>query len=292
MASASDSYLLSDSASELERLRLQAKVWEPAAEAMLDQISIKPGWDCVDLGCGAMGILGPLSKRVGLAGKVVGVDVDAKQLAAARAHVLEHGLENVEILERDAYHTNLPRESFDFMHVRFLFAPVGRDEELLTEVLGLTKPGGIIAVEEPDASAWSYYPPSRQWVRLKEAILAAFRSGGGDFDAGRRTYSMLRGIGLEDVQVRAAVVALAGRHPYKRVPVQFAASLRKRILEAGILKESELDELVQDCERLAADSDTVMMSFVVTQVWGRKPNRHSGNGSSPRARSSAGSRLS
>ena len=272
MAQASDSYLLSDSASELERLRLQAKVWEPAAEAMLDLIGIRPGWSCVDLGCGALGILKPLSRRVGATGKVVGVDVDAKQLAAARAHVLEEGLENVEILEQDAYRTLLPRESFDFTHVRFLFAPVGRDDELLKELLGLTKPGGMIAVEEPDASAWGYYPESLEWERLKEIILAAFRSGGGDFDAGRRTYGMLRRVGLEDVQIKAAVVALQGRHPYKRVPVQFATSLRKRILEAGISKEHELDELVRDCERIAADPETVMTSFVVTQVWGRKPN--------------------
>lgn len=272
MAQASDSYLLPDSASELERLRLQAKVWEPSAEAMLDVIGIRPGWNCVDLGCGALGILKPLSRRVGAAGKVVGVDVDARQLAAARAHVLEEGLENVSVLEQDAYRTGLPRESFDFAHVRFLFAPVGRDDELLTELLGLTKPGGTIAVQEPDAAAWGYYPESLEWERLKDVILAAFRSGGGDFNAGRRTYGMLRRAGLEDVQMKAAVVALQGRHPYKRVPVQFAASLRQRILEAGILKESELDQLIRDCERIAADPETVMTSFVVTQVWGRKPS--------------------
>jgi SAM-dependent methyltransferase len=273
MAQASDPYLLSGSASELERLRLQARVWEPAAEAMLDQIGIRAGWNCVDLGCGALGILKPLSRRVGPEGKAVGVDTDARQLAAARAHVLEEGLGNVLILEQDAYKTALPRESFDFTHVRFLFAPVGRDDELLTELLGLTRPGGTIAVQEPDASAWGYYPESQEWERLKEVILAAFRSGGGDFNAGRRTYGMLRRIGLEDVQIRAAVVALQGRHPYKRIPVQFATSLRKRILEAGILKELELDELVRNCERIAADPETVMTSFVVTQVWGRKPNR-------------------
>lgn len=272
MARPTDSYLLSDSAGELERLRLQAKVWEPSAEAMLDAVGVRPGWACVDLGCGALGILKPLSRRVGAAGQVVGVDVDAKQLAAARAHVLEEGLGNVEIFERDAYKTALPRESFDFAHVRFLFAPVGRDDELLAELLGLTKPGGTIAAQEPDASAWGYYPESPRWARLKEAILAAFRSGGGDFDAGRRTYGMLRRAGLEDVQVRAAVVALQGRHPYKRAPAQFAASLRERILGAGILKEPELDELIQECERAAADPETVMTSFVVTQVWGRKPN--------------------
>ena len=45
-------YLLSDSASEPERLRLQARVWEPEAEAWLDQFGLMTGWRCLDLGCG------------------------------------------------------------------------------------------------------------------------------------------------------------------------------------------------------------------------------------------------
>lgn len=75
-----DSYLLKGGAAELERLRLQARVWEPDTELMLNQIGIKAGWKCIDLGCGAMGILGPLSIRVGTSGLVVGVDNDSKQL--------------------------------------------------------------------------------------------------------------------------------------------------------------------------------------------------------------------
>jgi 16S rRNA G1207 methylase RsmC len=112
--SETNTYLLAGGSAELERLRLQAQVWEPEAEMMLDRIGIQPGWHCVDLGCGAMGILGPLSRRVGPQGRVVGVDTDAKQLAAAREFVRQNRLENVEIWERDAYHTGLPRESLVF----------------------------------------------------------------------------------------------------------------------------------------------------------------------------------
>ena len=61
------------------------------------------------------------------------------------------------------------------------------------------------------------YPPSDAWDRLKAAILEAFRRGGGDIDAGRRTYMMLRDRGTEDLRVRAAVVALAPGHPYLRL---------------------------------------------------------------------------
>jgi ubiquinone/menaquinone biosynthesis C-methylase UbiE len=262
---------LLDSPSELERLRLQARVWEPEAEEMLDRLGLQEGWHCIDLGCGAMGLLGPLSRRAGPGGRVVGVDTDPKQLAAARDYVQVHGLTNVTVLERDAYNTGLPRESFDLTHVRFVFAPVGRDDELLREMIALTKPGGLIAVQEPDATAWSCYPPDPNWTKLKSAILAAFRQGGGDFDVGQRTFSTLSRAGLEDVQARAAVIALHDAHPYMRLPVQFATSLRKRILDSALLSEIDLDTAIAGCERVAADPNTFVLTFIVTQVWGRKP---------------------
>ena len=264
-------YLLSDSASELERLRLQARVWEAETEAWLDHIGPMTGWRCLDLGCGAMGILGSLAWRVGPSGQVIGVDVDPMQLRGARAFVADNKLANVEIVQADAFASSLPDNSFDLAHVRFLFAPVGRDEQLMNELWRLTKPGGIIAIQEPDAAAWRCYPPSEAWDRLKEAILEAFRRGGGDFDAGRRTYMILQGRGAEDLQMRAAVVALAPAHPYLRLPIQFATSLRSRILDGGLMSRSELDAAIVECEKVTADPRTTGVTFVVTQVWGRKP---------------------
>lgn len=265
-----DSYLLAGGSAELERLRLQARVWEPDTEVMLDQIGVQAGWHCIDLGCGAMGILGPLNRRVGPTGRVVGVDLDPKQLAAARDFVQAGALSNVEILERDAYQTSLPRASFDFTHVRFVFAPVGRDDQLIQEMLALTRPGGIMAIQEPDATCWSCYPEHPAWTRLKDVILAAFARGGGDFNAGQRTFAMLRHAGMRNIRIRAAVVALQDEHPYKRLPIQFATSLRKRIVDAGLMSDSELDAAIAECEQVAADPSTIMLSFALTQVWGQK----------------------
>ena len=273
MTDASENYLLAGGAAELERLQLQARVWEPEAEVMLDQIGLQAGWQCLDLGCGAMGILGPLSRRVGPTGRVMGVDLDARQLAAARAFVQEAGLHNVENIEQNAYHTGFPRESFDLVHVRFVFAPVGRDEDLLGEMVALTKPGGIVAIQEPDATCWNCFPQHEAWDRLKGAILAAFKQGGGDFNAGQRTYGMLRQAGLEEVRIRAAVVALHNGHPYMRLPIQFATSLRQRILDARLLTEAQLEEALAACEKITRNPETFVMSFIVTQVWGRKAGR-------------------
>lgn len=267
----SATYAVADAAAELERLRLQAQVWEPEAEALLDRIGVAPGWNCVDLGCGAMGILGPLSRRVGDAGRVIGVDVQPRHLAAARAFVRQGDLANVELVESDAYTTGLPGTAFDLVHVGFLFAPAGRDEHLVAEMERLVRPGGVLAIQEPDSVAWTCIPAHHAWARLTSLIRAAFARGGGDFDAGRRTYSMLRRAGLHDVQLRAAVLALADGHPYRRLPIQFVASLRQRILEGHLMEQTELEEVIAECERVAADPDTYMTTFLVTQVWGRMP---------------------
>ncbi len=265
-------YLLAGGAAELERLQLQARVWEPAAEAFLDQIEIRPGAHCLDLGCGAMGILGPLSRRVGPAGRVVGLDQDPKQLAAARQFVQEAGLANVEVVEGDAYCTTLPRHSFDLVHVRFVFAPAGRDDELLHEMLDLARPGGIVAIQEPDTHSWNCFPPNPAWDRLTQAILAAFAQGGGDFNAGQRTYHMLRQAGVANVGIRAAILALQDRHPYMRSPLQFAASLRQRIVERAGMSEAQLDETLTAVEQAIENPETFITTFTVTQVWGTTPS--------------------
>ncbi len=264
-------YLLSNSSAELERLRLQARVWEPEAEAMLDRIPVKAGWKCADLGCGGMGILGPLSKRVGPEGRVVGIERDPVQLSAAREFVTSQNLHNVEILEQDAYRTDLPREGLDLVHVRFLFAPVGRDPELLREMISLARPGGVVAIQEPISSTWGCYPTIAKWNHLKRAVLEEFRAGGGDFDAGERTFSRLKSAGIQELRLRAAVIPLAAGHPYRRLPVQFSASLRTRMLEHGLLTEAELAEDLAECEKTVLDPSVFFLTFVVTQVWGTKP---------------------
>ncbi|MDQ2764174.1 MAG: class I SAM-dependent methyltransferase [Pseudomonadota bacterium] len=255
----------------MQRLRLQAQVWEPAATEFLASLDIAPGWKALDLGCGAMGILRPLSRSVGDAGTVVGLDSDPVQLAAARSFVNDVALGNVSIMEGDAFHTGLPAAHFDLVHVRFLFAPVGRDAALLAEMLRLLRPGGIIAIQEPDASCWNVAPPDPSWTNLKSAIPAAFRAGGGDFDAGCRTFGMLRAAGVQQLAQRNAVLAVAGQHPYKRLPLQFAGSLRSRILDGGLLSELQLQTCLSDVTLLTEDPDSVMTTFVVTQVAGRKP---------------------
>ena len=67
---------------------------------------------------------------------------------------------NVQIIEDDAYASALTSEAFDFTHARFLIGPVGGADVLLPEMVRITKPGGVIGLEEPDTGSWTNYPQS------------------------------------------------------------------------------------------------------------------------------------
>lgn len=250
--------------------RLQAQIWDPEVETWLDQIDVQPGWQCVDLGCGAMGILEPLSRRSGPTGRIVGIEPRGSLLDAARHFVLRGKLDNVRLLDTPPDGTSLPDQSFHLVHARSLMSAGWNEHELLAEMLRLARPGGIVALQEPDSAAWHCYPENGAWARLRDALRAAFSAGGGNLDTGCRTFALLREAGLEDVRIRAATIALQGVHPVKRLLVDLAELQRERILEAGTMEERDLDEALAECDRIARDPATVVVSFLMTQVWGRK----------------------
>ena len=97
----SQEYLLANQPSELERLRLQSRVWEPSGRELLSKVDGGSGGRALDVGCGAMGWLRILSEWVGPSGQVVGTDIDESLLDAARSFLEAEGISNVELLVDD-----------------------------------------------------------------------------------------------------------------------------------------------------------------------------------------------
>ena len=76
-ATGHDDYVLGRTQEEYERLRAQARGWAQATGRLLDQVELARGARCLDAGCGPGETMRQLAQRVGPAGEVVGVDVDA-----------------------------------------------------------------------------------------------------------------------------------------------------------------------------------------------------------------------
>jgi SAM-dependent methyltransferase len=264
----SGGYLLARQPSELERLQLQSRVWEPAGRALLERLGDGDGLNVVDVGCGCFGWLRILSAWVGPRGSVTGTDVDDKLLEAAHALTQEEGLGNVVLAHDDLFESRLAAGAFDLVHARYLLAPLGRAEEQLAAYLRLAKPGGRLVLEDPDCGSWHFNPPAPAAERLIDLIVEAFLAAGGDLSAGRRGAELMRGAGLEP-EVRAEVYALPPGHAYLRLPLQFSTALEPRLLQ--LVSGEELDELRRRAEDEIAQPARWGTTFTVIQSWATVP---------------------
>jgi SAM-dependent methyltransferase len=262
----SGQYPIERRAGEIERLLLQGAAVAPDTEVMLDRIGVTAGWSCLDIGCGPRGITDLLSKRVGASGRVVGLDRDAQVLEFARAGAPK----NVEFRQGDAYRSDLPAGSFDLVHMRFIASTAGEPERLLQEAIRLARPGGIVALQEPDGSTLNCYPPHPAWERLKAALLGAFSGVGADLQLARRLYALVRHSGLDDVQFRPFLIGVRSVDPLADYLPSTVESLHGTVVRLGLLSESEFPVVLAECRNHLGQPDTSFTLYTVAQVWGRK----------------------
>jgi ubiquinone/menaquinone biosynthesis C-methylase UbiE len=137
-----ENYLLADQPSELERLQLRSRVWEPAGRQLLSKVDGGSGGRALDVGCGALGWLRILSEWVGPSGQIVGTDIDESMLNAARSFLEAEGISNVELVVDDLFESKLEPHSFDLVHARYVIAPLGRGRAQVASHRRLVKPGG------------------------------------------------------------------------------------------------------------------------------------------------------
>jgi len=269
MSSYTGNYPIESSAGEIERLRIQSEAMVPDTVTMLTRIGVQQGWSCLDLGCGPGGITRLLSESVGPTGHVVGLDMNADFLDHARIAAPA----NVEFRRGDALHSNLPASHFDLVHLRFVASTAGSPERLLAEALRLTRPGGTVALQEPDGSSLHCFPPHPAWQKLKAALLGAFSGVGADLQLAQKLYTLARHAGLEDVQYRPFLIGVRSTDPMVDYLPSTVESLRGTVIKLGLLREAEFPHVMAECRNHLRQPDTVFTMYTVAQVWGRKKNK-------------------
>ena len=258
-------YPIEHRAGEIERLHIQSGAMAPDALAMLDRIGPIKSWTCLDIGCGPGGITDLLSARVGPAGRVVGLDMDAEFLEHARRNAPS----NVEFHLGDAYGSDLSAGTFDLVHMRFVASTAGNPEQLLKEATRLARPGGIVALQEPDGSTLNCYPPHPAWDRLKAVLLAVFKGVGADLELARRLYNLVHQAGFRDVEYRTALLGVRSIDPMVDYLPSTVESLRGSVVKLALLNESELNAALRDCRQHLSQPGTAFTMYTVAQVWGR-----------------------
>ncbi len=267
---ASGRYLLGDSPAEIRHLIEQAEVYAPEAIELFDLIGVAAGATAIDMGCGVLGVLHLLAERVGAQGRVVGLDREARMVEFGQKLAEQRGLA-VEFIQADATASGLPDCWFDLVHARTLLLNVQNPQDIVAEMVRVAKPGGVVALQEPDAAAWNCDPPHPAFDILRTAILNAYRRTGKDFSIGRRIARMLRDAGQEDVRVRATARVTRSGEYYQTFLLTIASLVRDAIVQAGELTTGEFDAYTAALRAHLDAPHTITCQPVMWQAWAELP---------------------
>jgi ubiquinone/menaquinone biosynthesis C-methylase UbiE len=115
----------------------------PIGEAALERAGIQPGESIIDIGCGCGGTTVELARRVGQAGRVLGIDVSQPMLARARERT--QAMANVALVEADATTHRFEAGRTDLLFSRLGVMFFADPPKAFANLRSSLKPGGRMA---------------------------------------------------------------------------------------------------------------------------------------------------
>lgn len=273
-AATGEAYLFGHSEEETQRLLMQSRLFNPSTRRMLVEAGVVPGMTVLDVGSGAGDVALLVADVVGPSGAVVGVDSNPRILEVARARVATAGLHNISFLTGDIGQVTLDRE-FDAVVGRCVLFFLPDPAAMLRRLIGLLRPGGIIAFQEPGNAAHrpAALPPSPLLDRMWAWILELYRRAGMDLDAGLRVFRHFDDAGLPAPEMH--LDAAVGGGP-DWAGYDYMASLVRTLLpllvQHGIATEEEvgIETFAQRLRQEVVGQHGVVTTWSFVTAWARK----------------------
>jgi SAM-dependent methyltransferase len=244
---------------ERGRLELLEEVCDPRTVTQLDAIGVGEGWCCLDVGAGAGSATRLLAGRVGDTGSVLALDLDVHLLEPLADH-------RVEVRRHDLLSEPLAEAAFDIVHARNLLMHLPARLDVLRQLLGAVRPGGWLALGEPDFTEQVLSPPSAAWRRVWTAFCDATVAGGWDPGYGGRLIGDLEALGLAELQAEVTTYHVPGGSVVARL---FAGTL-ERFDERMLALGAASDDLAE-AQRLLDDPGVTYRGPTFTTAWARRP---------------------
>jgi SAM-dependent methyltransferase len=253
-----------------DRLDLVARVMLPTTLQLLDRAGLSRGMKCLDVGCGGGHVAVLMAGIVGPEGRAIGTDTDGEILALARKDAAVANVANVEFQQTDAC-VCLRREEFDLVYARFLLSHLSQPQNCLAAMAEACRQGGTIVIEDTDFSGSFCYPTCAAYERYKELYQTVVQRRGGDSNIGPKLPAMFRGAGLDAVELHVIQPVYIHGEGKLMAPITMSR-ISSALIAEGLASENEVQQILNDLNKTAADGETVMSLPRIFQVWGRHAN--------------------
>ena len=268
-----DPYALARTPEEYERLRAQARVWEPGTARLLDRLGLEPGARCLDAGCGPGESMRLMAQRVGPSGRVTGIDVDAPLGDQALTMLRAAGHDQCDFARVDLAAENaIPGAPFDLVYARLLLFHLPGRVAVLRRLWDAVAAGGHLLIQDYDVRSTSVTPELESVNEWMHVVRASFEARGADPEVGTRLPQLFAraGIGTPDgTDVAGRLESLADACRFFIAVHQGVASTA---IAHGICTEQDAAALqariARDAER---HPDRPVMWPLMIAAWKRKP---------------------
>ena len=244
---------------ERQRLTLMSALLDPIELAHIARLGVRPGWRCLELGCGNGSIAQALAERVAPTGQVVASDVDLTYIINLQVPCLE--VRRIDILQ-DA----IEEGAYDFVVARALLHHLTPARKALERMVTALKPGGVLLSIEPDMLCCVGVEPDSMrtfwqgWLQWSVEV-------GIDYSIGRKIPAWLDSLGLEDAAGEGHAPQFNGALDWAMYWAETMRELAPSLLKSGFVTEKLLEEF------RARYQDPHYWTSVITFIanWGRKP---------------------
>lgn len=266
-----DDYIMGRTSAEYQRLRLQAKILEPATRRILQQIGLQPGMRCLDVGCGPGEGMRLMGEMVSPSGHVTGLDVDSKlgreMLEILRATAkgqfafIEGNIEEIE---------DIAGQPFDVTFARLLLIHLPDPIAVLRKMYKWTKPGGYIIIQDYDCRTIDIYPKLESWTEFERVWFGVCDKGGRDARIGHKlpAHFVEADIGSPDgTDVFAMVTSLEQANPMIQGVYR---SVLPRALQFGLTTEAKSQVFFEKMNKAPGERYYSFLWPLLVGVWKRK----------------------
>lgn len=176
---------------------------------------IRPGWNVLEVGSGSGVVCRDVAALVGDAGQAIGVDPSRVFVREARRLARQQGLgSRVRFEVGNGARLRFSDGTFDATLAVTVLLHVPDADRFLKEMIRVTRPGGIVAVQDQDFGTLALdHPDPALTKRILEGVADKIYA---DPWSGRTLHRKLRSLGLESVRLRTDVYQDTAFEPWSR----------------------------------------------------------------------------
>lgn len=210
-----------------------------------NRLALSPGDSVLEIGCGNGVDTKNLAKIVGPSGTVVGIDISATMLHAARTNT-ETSPVCPEFMLCDGHHLAFPDETFHAVRSDRVIQHTRNPYMVIAEITRVTRSGGTVAIFEPDWGTFALWPAER---RVSRNILDFWCDRIPSGWVGRSVYTACIEAGLVDVSVEPKTLILTDLTIARKLfdlDTTFSHAVQKGIVSQKAVTQWEEDLITAD----------------------------------------------